>query len=104
MRRVGQHDRGEVTCGGRRPNRPGVTARGEQWKASGVVDVCVRENDRIQYVNRKRELLVLRVRFRPMSLEHAAIEHDRPIANPYEVTRSGDFARSTHKGDVHRSG
>ena len=100
-RRVLEHDARQV--GGRvvGVDRPAVAAPRQQRQAADVVDVRVREHQRVDRGEVEGKLVgVARVLVAP-ALHHAAIEQDAPARCMHQVARAGNLARGPEELDPH---
>ena len=101
MGRVEQHQLGDV--GGRLgaehgPAKPGLV---QSRQVAAMVDVGVREDDRIEVFGPAVELLVLPPRLVPPPLKEPAVEQHPPVARLNQMLRPGDLARRPEKCDFH---
>ncbi len=101
VRRVEEHGAAEVLGG-----RGGVdgaleASLDEERDRAGVVDVRVREDERVDRSGLKRERPVPRLRLGPPALKETAIEENGSLAADEEVLRSGHGTRRAPEGDAH---
>ena len=94
---IGEQDPQEVHGRFGAVNRSAVTALHEQRQRAGVIDVGVRDDDRVQ--RRRIELEVAPVPLAQLlqSLEEPAIEQHAAPAGGNEVHRAGDGSGRTEK-------
>jgi hypothetical protein len=64
----------------------------QKRQATGVVDMGVREYDRIYFSDRNRQCPVLVRGVAPLALKHSAVENDCVSVYAKDVTRSGYFS------------
>ena len=102
VRGIGEHDRAEVARRRGCPDRLVVAAADEKGQAPRVIDVRVREHDRVDLVHRYRERAVLLVAGEAAPLEHPAVEQHGAAVDAEDVARPGDLARCTKELELHR--
>jgi len=66
-----------------------------------MIDVRVREHDRVDLGNRARKPGILLARFAASTLKHSAIEEHGLSPDPKDVTGAGHFACGTSELDLH---
>ena len=66
-----------------------------------MIDVRVRQDDRIELARLAAELLILDPRLGPVPLKESAVEKNAEIVGFEEVLAAGEFAGSTEDGDLH---
>lgn len=66
-----------------------------------MIDVRMRQNDRVEFARVRRELMVLPGRLRALPLEEAEVKGDRPSTYMDEMAGTGNFARCTSECDLH---
>src|SRR6202022_581552 len=91
MRRIRQHYCAEISGCRSSPDSFRISFRNEVWKAARVVDVCVRENDRVESLDWHRELTVLVGRILSLSLKHLTPERACVAIYKQQVTRARHF-------------
>jgi hypothetical protein len=98
MRRVGQDQRAELFSGRRAEDSSSESASDEPWKVAAVIQMRVREHDRIhcRWLDRQR-LPVAQPQFL-QSLKQPAVDEDSAIANLKQMLRSGHRASRAEKG------
>ena len=65
-----------------------------------MIDVGVRENDRVQVLDGQRQLPVFLRGFLALSLKHSAIQGDGAAIHAQKMAGSGHLACSTDEGDL----
>ena len=76
MRAVLQHLLAQVYRRRRRINRPAIPLLDQQRKIAAVIDVRMRQHDRIQLIRRQRQMLIDLASLLPVSLKHSAVEQN----------------------------
>jgi hypothetical protein len=66
-----------------------------------MIDVRVRQNDRVEFARVSRELTILLVRLRALPLEEAEVQGNCPSTDVDEMAGTGNFARCTSERDLH---
>ena len=89
MGRVGQHDAAQVGRGRRRVNPPAEPLPHQARQVAAVVDVGVREEDRLQVGRREGERLVPPSRLVAVPLHQAAIQRHHALLKVQQVHRPG---------------
>src|SRR4030088_1333907 len=92
MRGIGQHYRTEIAGRGGSPDGFRIPFRNEVGEAARVIDMRVRENDRVEVLDRYRKLSVLVRRILSLSLKHSAVERNRVSVYMQQVTGTGHFS------------
>jgi hypothetical protein len=98
---VGKHHDGEITRRGGTPHRSTIALSHQQWNASRVIDVRVREYDGVnaRYVDGQTEVFCLRLL--PPPLEKTTIQQDVSSVHVHDVAGPGDLPRSAGERDLH---
>ena len=104
MRRVGEHERAEVTGGAGRPDAALVPLRHEIRQTAGVVDVGVAQDDAVDLIDGERESHVLVAILATPSLEEATIEQHRARADAEDMARACHFLGGAGELDLHGFG
>jgi hypothetical protein len=68
-----------------------------------MIDVCMREHDCIDFINRHRNAEVLLLALGALTLKEPAVEDDGLAANAENVTRPRNLPRGTDEFDLHNS-
>ena len=92
VRRVGEHDGGEVARGRGGDDRVVVPLLDQQGEAAGVIDVCMTHDDRVDQPRIEWELGVELARLGTASLEEARVEQHPGTRRLEEMHRAGDLA------------
>ena len=97
-----EEDEGGPAGAGRRLDGADVAVPNQQRQAAAVVEVSVRQEDRVELGRVEAERHPVADRFVRAALEHPAIDqHLRPVGREQEC-RTGDGRRAAEEGDVHR--
>ena len=102
MRRVGEHERAEVSRGRGGPDGVPVTLRRQERQPACMVDVCMGEHHRVDFVDGQRESGILRVAFAALALKQPAVEQHGALAHAYDMAGAGDFLSGTGELDLHK--
>ena len=103
MGRVGQHDGAEVACRRCAPNRSVITVTREEWQAPGMIDMCVRQHDGIDLVDRNWKVKILLMTLAAAALKEAAVEYDCLPRNAEHVAGPRDLTSRADEFDLHNS-
>jgi len=101
VRGVEEHRPAEIGGRGRRVDRAVVAALREDGEHSGVIDVRVREDHRVERRRRERKVAVPRLGFGTVALEESAVEEQRARPAGQEVLRAGHGACRAPEGHAH---
>ena len=101
-RGVAQHVHAEVARGGRAVDAPLEPRLDERRQRARVVDVRVREDDRVGGDGLGRQLGIARPRLVAPPLVHPAVDEHAPGGGLDEVHRAGHFLRGTKEADGRR--
>ena len=83
-------------------HRTAVSLAVEARQIPAMIDVCVRQNNRIEIGRLVKERLVLPSGLGAMSLKEPAIEQDFQPTTFDQMLAAGDFARGSAESDFHR--
>src|SRR2546423_589054 len=101
FRRVEEHETAELHGAGRRVDQSVEPACDEMWDESAVIQVRVREEQRIDLARVVGEWEAVAHGLVRTSLEHPAIDQYASVARVEEVLRAGDGRRAPQKGKLH---
>ena len=85
MRRVGQHDADEIAGGARRIDLPAEALAHEARNAPAVINMCVRQKDRLDLGGIERKVLIVHLAQTARSLIHAAVHKIPVIAHMKQI-------------------
>ena len=85
MRRVGQHDADEIAGGARRIDLPAEALAHETRNAPAVINMCVRQKDRLDLGGIERKVLIVHLAQTARSLIHAAVHKIPVIAHMKQI-------------------
>jgi hypothetical protein len=92
VRRVGEHDGGQIARGRRTPDSLVVAFAREQRQPARVIHVGVTQDDGADLVHRQRESQVLGLRLPAPPLEETTVEEDGLAVGSDDVAGPGDLA------------
>lgn len=102
-RAVAQHDVAEFGRGRRAIHRPAEPFARQHRKIAGMVDMRVREHDRVERVGRDRQRAPVAQPQVLGALERAAVDQHAPVAVLDQVFRAGHGFGRTEKSQFHGS-
>ena len=82
-------------------DRPAETGAVQPRQVAAVVDVRVRQNDRVELRRIAAEALVLMPRIDAVSLEQSAVEQNPQVRGFEQMLAAGDLAGGPQEGDFH---
>src|ERR1700686_685990 len=106
MSGVRKNNAAQINGGRRRVNRPAKSFFHQAWNPSAMVQMCVRENDRVDLLGRNRRIspVALAPLFRPLkkTAVHENLEAALAgwISGVDQMLRSGNGSRRAQKLDV----
>jgi hypothetical protein len=98
---VTEHHRAKVLGGQRGIDAVPKALTVQLGEQSGVIDVGVREQDRVDLVGRQRELVIELVRLRPPPLTEPTVHEDPATLELQQMERAGDGLRRPPKRELH---
>jgi hypothetical protein len=75
----------------------------EKRETTSMIDMRMREHDRIDLLDGDWKPQILRLTFTAFSLKQTAVEKYGLTRNPQDVTRAGDLTRRADEFDFHDS-
>jgi len=101
LRRIFEHDRGEIPCRERAVNVAVVTLAAEVRQVAAMIDVRVAQDDRVNLFGIERELAIALDRFLAFALEEPAFEEKAVAVDLEEVHRARGRASRAEETDLH---
>lgn len=99
--RVEQHQLGDVGGGIGAEDRSAKPFPVEHRNAAAVIDVRVREDDRVEVLWAAAQFLILAAGLGTTALKQAAVQQNPPMPGLDQVLAAGDLAGGTEEGDFH---